>query len=102
MINNFNDFSLRNDVGDLFENFLIVERLKYNARNHLHKNIFFWRTTTQKEIDFIEEYDGTIHGYEFKYQSNTYKKHKEFIHAYNNAPITLINKENYQDFILDT
>ena len=101
LINNFNVFSLRNDVWDLFENFLIVERMKFNNRNHLYKNTFFWRTTTQKEIDFIEEYQGKIYGYEFKYNSDSYKKHKEFIEKYENASIELINKKNYKSFILD-
>jgi len=101
IINNFNPFSLRNDVWDLFENFLIVERLKYNARNNLNKNIFFWRTTTQKEIDFIEESNGEIKWYEFKFNSDKFKKHKDFLENYKNSSIELINNKNYLNFILN-
>lgn len=100
IINNFNSFSIRNDVWDLFENFLIVERLKFNSKNKINKNIFFWRTTTQKEIDFIEEYNWKIYGYEFKLNSNKFKKHKEFIENYENSSIELINRENFLDFII--
>jgi len=101
IINNFNPFSLRKDVWDLFENFLIVERLKYNARNNLNKNIFFWRTTTQKEIDFIEESNGQIKWYEFKFNSDKFKKHKDFLENYENSSIELINNKNYLNFILN-
>ena len=100
LINNFNSFSLRNDVWDLFENFLIVERLKYNSRNNLNKNLFFWRTKTQKEIDLIEEFDWKIDWYEFKFNSDKFKKHKDFLEKYENSSITLINNKNYLNFIL--
>ena len=100
IINNFNPFALRNDVWDLFENFLISERLKYNSRNNLNKNIFFWRTKTQKEIDFIEEFDWKINWYEFKLNSERFKKHKEFLEKYENSSIELVNSKNYLEFIL--
>ncbi len=99
IINNFNPLNLRNDKWDLFENFLIVERLKYNSKNELNKNIYFWRTTSQKEIDYIEECNWLIHWYEFKFTWNNYKKHKEFIKNYKNSEITLINNENFLSFI---
>lgn len=74
--------------------------MKYNSRNNLNKNIFFWRTKTQKEIDFIEEFDGMIKWYEFKFNSDTYKKHKDFLDSYDNSSIDLVNKKNYLEFIL--
>ena len=99
LINNYNPFHLRNDVWDLFENFLISERIKLNSELWLNKNIFFWRTVTQKEIDFVEEYGWEIHGYEFKWNSKKYKKHKDFLENYDKSSISLINKENVIEFI---
>src|SRR5208283_5378834 len=87
LIQNYNTLDNRTDVGALWENFCIIERLKYNQANHKFVNSYFWRTYDQKEIDYIEEHSGQLDGYEFKWGSETkkYKPPKTFIDAYENA-----------------
>lgn len=99
LIQNFNPLELRNDVGALWENFLIVERLK---RNHYHQNFcnhYFWRTKQQQEVDYVEEADGSIRGFEFKWNPNSKVKiPASFKDAYN-ATVDVISKENFRSFI---
>lgn len=65
LIKNFNPMRIRNDVGGLFENFCIVEKIKQNLNTGKSVNSYFWRTKDQKEIDYIEEYGGKLHTFEF-------------------------------------
>lgn len=98
IINNFNKTSLRNDVGALWENFCISERMKSNS--HYKKNVktFFWRTYDQKEIDFIEQSADKLTGYEFKYSAQKkFKPSKTFTENYN-ADVHLVNRRNYWKF----
>lgn len=67
LIRNFNPLNIRNDVGALFENFCIIERQKYINNNRRFANFYFWRTYDQKEIDLIEEREGKLFGFEFKW-----------------------------------
>lgn len=99
IISNFNDVELRNDIGSLWENFLIAERLKKTAYHSVFSNKYFWRTWDQKEIDYIEEREGKLFAYEFKWSGET-KPPKEFLEVYSNAEFKTINKENYLDFII--
>lgn len=100
LINNFNPLNLRQDVGALWENFMISERIKYNNNYEQIKNIYFWRTHNQKEIDYLEESGGVLNGYEFKWEKNKFSKPKEFLETYKNSSIELINKKNYQNFVM--
>jgi len=101
LINNFNDMSLRNDYGDLWENFCIAEKIKHNHNCRKFKNSYFWRTYEQKEIDYIEEADGKINAFEFKWsQSKKARKPQEFLKTYSNSNFQVINKENFLDWIL--
>ena len=101
VINNFNPVSLRNDIGFLWENFLIYERQKYNAYQQLHKNSFFWRTVNQQELDLIEEFGGKIHAYEFKWNTKKrVKLTKTFQNAYPDASFQVITPENIHEFLL--
>jgi len=68
IISNFNDLSLRDDVGKLWENFLFMERLKKREYNHIYANAYFWRTWEKQEIDLIEEEGWKLHAYEFKWK----------------------------------
>ena len=101
IINNFNRLDARNDVGDLWENYLAVERIK---KQHYHKittNNYFWRTYDQQELDWLEERGDMLTGFEFKWNEN--KKVKvptAFAKAYPEAGFEVINKSNYLDFIL--
>jgi len=99
LINNFNPLNLRQDTGYLWENFLITERIKYNKNNKKNCNIYFWRTHTQQEIDYIEEYNGEIHAYEFKWRKKKWKPPSVFIKNYTEATVEMINKENYETFL---
>lgn len=98
LINNFNSLSLRNDVGALWENFCISERIKSNAYLKRNANIYFWRTYDQKEIDYVEESSGRITGYEIKYsEKQKIKIPKIFSETYN-AEVHKIDKNNYWKF----
>src|SRR3972149_1515107 len=101
LIQNFNPLSLRNDVGALWENFLMAERMKKRAYNKIYANQYFWRTYDQKEIDLVEERDGKLFGYEFKWNANKLPKApKDWTGVYQNATYEVITSENYLDFIM--
>ncbi len=70
LINIFAPISLRNDKGALWENFIMSERLKKISYENQYCNRYFWRTSQQQEIDYIEEYDGRLHAYEFKFSQD--------------------------------
>ncbi|TSC87388.1 MAG: AAA ATPase [Microgenomates group bacterium Gr01-1014_16] len=99
IISNFNPLDTRNDLGALWENFLISERLKYQKYKPLYANNYFWRTWDQKEIDFLEEREGKLFGYEFKYSiSNTPPAPSLFNSTYPNSSYQVINPKNYLTF----
>lgn len=99
VISQFNLLEDRNDAGELFENFMIAERLKYKEYHSVLGSIYFWRTYDQKEIDYIEEREGKLFAFEFKWTGDA-KLPKEFLEAYPNAEFETINRKNYLDFIL--
>jgi len=100
LIQNYNSIKLRNDIGALWENFCIIERMKYNQANLRFVNSYFWRTYNQKEVDYIEEHSGQLDGYEFKWGKEAkYKAPKEFIEGYENATIKKIDPSNYLEFV---
>ena len=101
IINNFNRLDSRIDVGDLWENYLAVERLKKQHYQKIQTNNFFWRTYDQQELDWLEERGEALAGFEFKWNAN--KKSKiptAFAKAYPEASFEVINRSNYLDFIL--
>ncbi|MBK7030502.1 MAG: ATP-binding protein [Bacteroidales bacterium] len=101
LISNFQPLELRNDTGALWENFLISERTKYLHYHEKLVNRWFWRTTAQQEIDYLEEHDGLLFGYEIKW--NPRKKVKfplTFTRAYPETTNTLINQENFTSFLV--
>ncbi|MBU2494879.1 MAG: ATP-binding protein [Candidatus Omnitrophica bacterium] len=101
VISNFNALELRDDVGKLWENFLVMERLKVQGYKNIISNNYFWRTWDQKEIDWIEEREGRIFGFEFKYSipEINQKIRGEFLKHYPTASVEVINTENYLDFL---
>ncbi len=100
IIKNFNPLPLRQDVGSLWENFLISERLKRNTYSEFYCNTFFWRTTTQQEIDYIEESGGALRAYEFKWGLNKSPRFpKSFLEAYPNSETAVINRDNFENFL---
>lgn len=100
LINNFNVLTLRDDQGKLWENYLIAERLKKQEYLRLHHSNFFWRTHTKQEIDWVEEKDGALVGYEFKWTSKKQPKSPAlWVKAYPNATFQVIHPKEYLDFI---
>lgn len=99
LINNFNPIDIRDDIGMLWENYIIMERIKKQEYTGITSNNYFWRTHDQKEIDLIEEREGILHGYEIKWKPQKISAPKIWIESYKNAKYSLINKENYMEFI---
>jgi len=99
VVNNFNDLKTRDDVGQLWENYLFMERLKLRKYTNLFANHYFWRTHDRKEIDLIEEHGGRLYGYEFKWGDKKIKPPQEFLNTYSNSQFMVVNRENYLDFI---
>lgn len=99
VISNFNALGLRNDVGQLWENYIVSERLKYLFYNKTALNYFFWRTYDQQEIDWIEEREGKLFAYEIKYENKKVKIPAAWKDAYPESKFTVISKDNYLDFI---
>jgi len=100
LIQNFNALHLRSDIGKLWENFLFIERIKINHYNSRATNMYFWRTYDQKEIDLIEEREGKLFGFEFKWQGQAKQSNKdEFLRVYKNAKVQTINKDNFEAFL---
>ncbi|PIQ70337.1 hypothetical protein COS55_02785 [Candidatus Shapirobacteria bacterium CG03_land_8_20_14_0_80_40_19] len=100
IISNFNQVEMREDVGKLWENYLVSERLKAQEYKNIHANNFFWRTWEKQEVDWIEEREGKVFGYEFKYSQNKAKVPSNFKKIYPNSKIKIITKDNYQEFVL--
>jgi predicted AAA+ superfamily ATPase len=101
LIANFSIPELRNDVGPLWENFLVSERKKKLEYERLVKNTWFWRTTDQKEIDYLEEGNGAITAYEFKWNpAAKYKRPKVFLEHYPQSSFEVITPDNVEDFLL--
>lgn len=95
LVQNYNPLSIRNDVGALWENFCVVERMKANSLHNRQVNSYFWRTYTQKEIDYIEEVEGKITGYEFKFSDKQKSREiKEFTSTYN-AKVIGVSRSNF-------
>ena len=99
LINNINAFHLRQDVGQLWENFMISERLKQNDNSMNYVNSYFWRTHKQHEIDYIEERGGVLLAFEFKWKPGKFRVPKEFQSSYPDCPVKVINLKNYKEFI---
>jgi len=100
LIGNLNPLDLRNDVGILWENYMVSERIKYQNYNNVLVYNYFWRTYDQQEIDWVEDRGGVLYGYEFKWNSN--KKPKApgaWKNAYPNAKYEVINPENYREWL---
>jgi hypothetical protein len=99
IINNLNPLELRTDKGALWENFLISERIKLQQYNQLYTNNYFWRTVQKQEIDFVEEINGQVTAYEFKWNSKGKAKIPAvFLNQYN-AIGKIIDKENFREFV---
>ncbi len=101
VVNNLNPPELRGDVGGLWENFVIAERMKRNHNRQLFPSTYFWRSHQRREIDYLEELNGELRGYEIKWREQRMKVPAAFSAAYPDCPVTLINRENTAGFVTD-
>ena len=99
VIANFNPLHARNDIGALWENYMISERLKYQEYKRISSNNYFWRTYEQQEIDWVEERDGSLFGYEFKWKEEKIKIPTQWKSAYPDASFELININNFSEWL---
>lgn len=101
IISQFNPPTIRNDMGQLWENFIVSERLKKRSYKEIYGASYFWRTYDQKEIDLIEEREGNLFAYEIKFSDyKSIKPPQEWVTEYPKAEFKLITSQNYLDFIL--
>lgn len=99
VIANFNTLESRNDIGVLWENYMISERLKYQEYQRLMSNNYFWRTYEQQEVDWVEEREGSLFGYEFKWKENKVKIPTQWKNTYPDASFKVINKDNFIEWL---
>lgn len=101
IIANFNPVDLRNDIGALWENYIVSERIKANSYNGRFCNSWFWRTAQQQEVDYLEEEDGKLSAFEFKYNpKRAARAPLTFTKAYPEAGFKVITPDNVEDFLL--
>ena len=99
IINNLNPLDLRTDKGALWENFLIAERIKLQQYNQIYTNNYFWRTVQKQEIDFVEDLNGQLTAFEFKWKrKGSAKFPSAFLHKYD-AIGQVIDKDNFREFV---
>jgi predicted AAA+ superfamily ATPase len=100
IIGNFNPLSVREDKGVLWENFLIAERIKKISYHEPLAKAYFWRTTQQQEIDYVEESSGSVSGYEIKWNPKTKVRFPaKFSDTYNSDNL-IVNRDNFREFLL--
>ncbi len=99
LIDDFKSLDNRNDIGQLWENFLINERIKFNIYHNMRKHHYFWRVYTGGEIDFVEQHSNILNGYEIKYSRSRKKIPPTWEKTYPNATFNIINKKNWIDFV---
>lgn len=100
IISNFNLINMRDDIGRLWENYIISERIKYLTYNDVNYNAFFWRNKSQQELDWLEEINGNLFAYEIKWNPKAnVKPPAAWLKAYQGSKFTVINTENYLDYI---
>lgn len=99
LINNFNLLNLRDDIGMLWENYILMERLKKQEYEQAKANNYFWRTYDRKEIDLVEECGGQLHGYEIKWSDKKTRPPNDWLQTYKKASYQVITRENYLKFI---
>jgi hypothetical protein len=99
LIGNYNPIALRDDIGQLWESYLISERIKQSNYSSNNKLFYFWRTYDGQEIDLIEESEGSINAFEFKWGTKTPKAPHAFSTNYPNSNYQVFNRDNYLKFI---
>lgn len=98
--NNFNPLGQRNDLGMLWENFIFMERFKTKSYKRLFSNDYFWRTYDRQEIDLVEDREGKLYAYEFKWQTKNTRVPVAWTNAYPNSEFMEISKDNFLEFLI--
>jgi hypothetical protein len=101
LISNFNPIETRNDIGQLWENHVLGERLKYQQYNGIIANNFFWRTYDQQELDWVEERGGQLFGYEMKWGKTTAKPPTSWAANYPESHFKVIHPGNFREFVIE-
>lgn len=99
LINNFSSLNLRTDVGEMWENFIIAERMKFQAYNETFVNSYFWRVYTGAEVDYVEEKDGVLYAYEIKYKKVKKKAPATWTENYG-FNYKCITMDNFWEFVI--
>ncbi|GHV88598.1 ATPase [Spirochaetia bacterium] len=104
LIQNYNPLAIRNDTGALWENFMVIERLKVRSYSGIFARDYFWRTWEQQEIDLLEDYDGRLHAFEFKWSAmkasrKTAKIPAVFKEAYPDSDYAVVSPENFLEWV---
>ena len=100
IINNFSLPDDRNDTGSLWENFLFMERSKFLDYTREYTQQYFWRKYSGTEIDYIEQKDGEIHGYEFKWNKKKSRAGHAWKTDYPHASYSIVNRDNFLEFVM--
>jgi predicted AAA+ superfamily ATPase len=100
LVANVNPIELRNDISQLWENYIISERLKFQKYSGMIVNNYFWRTYDQQEIDWVAERGGKLYAYEFKWNSKkTPRLPRGWKNNYPNSEFKVINQDNFKEWI---
>lgn len=102
LINNFSPLSQRNDVGKLWEQYILSERIKFNRYNNYHPQYYFWKTYDGQEIDLLELNNGQLQALECKWKNAKAKIPVAFAKAYPEAKFSIVNNDNYLEWITQT
>jgi len=99
VIDNLKPISERNDVGALWENFVIAERLKWLHYSQTLASLYFWRTYTGAEIDIVEDREGALHAYECKWSKPRGRMPTTFLATYPGASFELVSRDHYREYV---
>ena len=102
LINNFNPLAMRDDAGELWESYILVERLKHNLYNGHPAESYFWRTYDRQEIDLVEEWGGQLLATEMKWTARSHPAPGAWCKAYPESSFQVVHPENYLGFIADS
>lgn len=100
VINNFSFLKERNDAGQLWENFILLERIKFQKYHKIYSNNYFWRTYDRAEVDLVEEREGKLFGYEFKWNKKRKKKAPELWKKYPKSYYEIITPDELEEFVM--
>jgi hypothetical protein len=100
IISDFSPLEIRKDLGQLWENFILSERLKLNNNNQSDTKMYFWRTYDQQEVDLVEETDGQLNAFEIKWQHSKVKVPVAWKNAYPNSGFKVVRKEDFPEWVI--